>query len=85
MDASQAIDLARQAALLTLVVAAPVLGVGLIAALLVGVLQAATQVQEQTLSFVPKMAAMVLTALVVGPWMLSRVVEFAQDMFGQLP
>jgi flagellar biosynthetic protein FliQ len=85
MDASQAIDLARQAALLTLVVAAPVLLVGLIAALLVGVLQAATQVQEQTLSFVPKMAAMVLTAIVVGPWMLSRVVEFAKDMFGQLP
>jgi len=85
VDASQAIDLARQAAMLTLVIAAPVLVVGLIVALLVGVLQAATQVQEQTLSFVPKMAAMMLAALVVGPWMLSRVVEFAKEMFGKLP
>jgi flagellar biosynthetic protein FliQ len=85
MDASQAIDLARQAVMLTLVVAAPVLLVGLIVAAVVGVLQAATQVQEQTLSFVPKMAAMVVTALLVGPWMLARVVEFAKDMFSQLP
>ncbi|MCJ7545110.1 MAG: flagellar biosynthesis protein FliQ [Phycisphaerae bacterium] len=85
MDASQAIDLARQAVMLTLVVAAPVLLVGLIVAAVVGVLQAATQVQEQTLSFVPKMAAMVVTALLVGPWMLSRVVEFAKEMFSQLP
>ena len=60
MDASQAIDLARQAVMLTLMVAAPVLLVGLIVAAVVGVLQAATQVQEQTLSFVPKMAAMVV-------------------------
>lgn len=85
MDASQAIDLARQAVMLTLVVAAPVLLVGLIVAAVVGVLQAATQVQEQTLSFVPKMAAMVVTVLLVGPWMLSRVVEFAKAMFSQLP
>jgi flagellar biosynthetic protein FliQ len=85
VDASQAIDLARQAAMLTLVIAAPVLVVGLIVALLMGVLQAATQVQEQTLSFVPKMAAMMLAALAVGPWMLSRVVEFAKEMFGKLP
>jgi flagellar biosynthetic protein FliQ len=85
MDASQAIDLARQALILTTVVAAPVLLVGLIVAVVVGVLQAATQVQEQTLSLVPKMAAMVVTALLVGPWMLSRVVDFAKDMFSQLP
>lgn len=84
MDPAQAIDLARQCVVLTLVVAAPVLVVGLIVAVVVGVLQAATQVQEQTLSFVPKMAAMVVTALIVGPWMLSRVVEFAKEMFGQL-
>ncbi len=85
MDASQAIDLARQAVMLTAVVAAPVLLVGLVVAAVVGVLQAATQVQEQTLSFVPKMAAMVVAALIVGPWMLTRIVEFAKEMFGQLP
>jgi flagellar biosynthetic protein FliQ len=85
MDASQAIDLARQAVILTAVVAAPVLLVGLVVAAVVGVLQAATQVQDQTLSLVPKMAAMVLTALLVGSWMLSRVVEFARDVFSQLP
>ena len=85
MDASAAIDLARQAVVLTLIVGAPVLLVGLIVAAVVGMLQAVTQVQEQTLSFVPKMAAMVLAAILAGPWMLSRVVEYAKEMFGQLP
>jgi flagellar biosynthetic protein FliQ len=85
MDATAAIDLARQAVVLTLVVGAPVLLAGLLAAAIVGVLQAATQVQDQTLSFVPKLLAVVLTGLVAGPWMLSRLVDFSREMFGKLP
>ena len=57
MDAAKAIDLARQAVVLTLIVGAPVLLVGLLVAAIVGVLQAATQVQDQTLSFAPKVLA----------------------------
>ena len=85
MDAATAIDLARQAAVLTLIVAVPVLAAGLIVAVVVGILQAATQVQEQSLSFVPKILAMLLVGLAVGPWMLTRLIEFGKTMFGQMP
>jgi flagellar biosynthetic protein FliQ len=85
LDAAQAIDLARQAVVLTLIVGAPVLLVGLLVAAIVGVLQAATQVQDQTLSFVPKVLAMVLAGLAAGPWMLARLIEFSKEMFGNLP
>lgn len=71
--------------LLVLVVAAPVLGVGLAVALIVSILQAVTQVQEQTLSFVPKIAAMLLALVALGPWMMARIVEFGREMFGSLP
>lgn len=70
---------------LTLVLGAPVLLTGLVVALVVSLLQALTQVQEQTLSFVPKIAAMLLAVLAAGPWILTRLVEFAQRMFGTLP
>ncbi|MFA6134529.1 MAG: flagellar biosynthesis protein FliQ [Phycisphaerae bacterium] len=85
MDANAAIDLARQAMMLTLILAAPVLATALIVAAVVGVLQAATQVQEQTLSFVPKILAVVIAGLMLGPWMLTRLIEFSRQMFGQVP
>ncbi len=85
MDAGSATDLGREAVTLTLVLGAPVLLTGLVVALVVSLLQALTQVQEQTLSFVPKIAAMLLAVLAAGPWILTRLVEFAQRMFGTLP
>jgi flagellar biosynthetic protein FliQ len=85
MDASEAVNLGRQAVMLLLVVAAPVLLVGFIVALVVSLIQALTQMQEQTLSFVPKILAMLLALAAVGPWMLSRMVEFSQKMFTLLP
>ncbi len=85
MELSQIIDLGRQTAMLTLVLATPVLLTGLIVALIVGVLQAATGLQEQTLSFIPKIAAMMLAAVLSGPWMVSRLLEFSREMFGTLP
>jgi len=85
MDAETAIDLAREALMMTILLAAPVLGVGLIVALIVSLLQAVTQVQEQTLSFVPKILAMLLTLVILGSWMLTRMVEFSRQMFGPLP
>lgn len=81
MDSSEAINLGRQAIVLMLVVSAPVLVVGLVVAAVVGLLQALTQVQEQTLSFVPKIIAMLIAAVVFGPWMLTRLVEFSRAMF----
>ena len=58
---------------------------GLIVALVVSVLQAVTQVQEQTLSFVPKIVAMLLVATAVAPWITTKLLEFARQMFGTLP
>ena len=85
MEPGEITDLARQAIVLTLTLAAPVLLTGLVVALAVSIFQAATQVQEHTLSFVPKIVAMLLALLVVGPWIAGRLVEFGRTMFGELP
>ncbi len=85
MDASNAVDLARQAVTLTLLVSMPVLVVGMAVGLVVSILQAVTQVQEQTLSFVPKIAAMLFTAALVAPWVTRKLMEFSEQMFGTLP
>jgi len=85
MDASNAVDLARQAVTLTLLVSMPVLVVGMAVGLVVSILQAVTQVQEQTLSFVPKIAAMLFTAALVAPWVARKLMEFSERMFGTLP
>jgi len=84
MNPDAATDLAREAVLLLLTVAAPVLVTALVVALVVGVLQAATQVQEHTISFVPKLLAVILAGLITGPWVLQRLVDFATTMFGAL-
>ena len=71
--------------MLTLTVSLPVLITALGVGLIVAVLQAATQIQEHTLSFVPKIAAVLLVAAIAAPWMTERVIEFARRMFGTLP
>jgi len=85
VDAYEAIDLARRAMTLVLLVGAPVLATALVVGLIVSVLQAVTQVQEQTLSFVPKVVAVLVAVAIVGPWMLDKLVEFGREMFGPLP
>lgn len=82
MDAGQAVDIARRAIALTLVVGAPLLLTVLIVGLIVSILQAATQVQDQTLSFVPKLLAVAIAAAITGPWLISRLIEFGREMFG---
>jgi len=76
------VDMLQQAVVLTIVVGAPVLLVGLAVALIVSLVQALTQLQEQTLSFVPKILAMLAAVLVFGGWMMTRLVEFAQRAWG---
>ncbi len=85
MDVNGATDLVREAVTLVILLSAPVLGTGLLVALIVSVLQGITQVHEQTLSFVPKIIAMLLALVVFGPWMIERVLEFSREMFGTLP
>ena len=86
MGADQGIELARQAIMLLVFLSLPVLVTGLIVALVVSILQAVTQVQDQTLSLVPRVLAMLLAFALTAPWMLSKLVEFGREMFaGPLP
>ncbi len=85
METTDAVDLTRQAIMLMLMISAPVLLVGMLVGLTVSILQAVTQVQEQTLSFVPKIAAMLLVAATIAPWVIEKLMVFARQMFGTLP
>jgi flagellar biosynthetic protein FliQ len=76
------IALVREALMLTLLVSAPILGAGLIVGLVISLLQAVTQVQEQTLAFVPKIVAMVLVAILLLGWIGGQISVFAERMFG---
>ncbi|MGQ0634658.1 MAG: flagellar biosynthetic protein FliQ [Planctomycetaceae bacterium] len=85
MDVDAAIDLVRQATWLGALLCAPVLVAVALVGLVVSVLQAVTQIQEQTLSFVPRLAIATVTALVILPWGLQRLVEYATELFLGLP
>ena len=77
-------ELARQALWTTVLLVGPVLVVGALAGLITSVLQAVTQIQEQTLAFVPKLAASIAVLLVLGPWMLRVMIEFTQSLIADL-
>ena len=69
----------------TMKVALPLLGVGLVVGLLISILQAVTQIQEQTLSFIPKILGLVAVIAILGPWMLSTVVDWTTQLWSQIP
>ena len=70
---------------ITLLLAAPMLLVALVVGLLVGVFQAATQINEMTLSFIPKLIAMAATMAIAGPWMLKLIVGYTRELFESIP
>ena len=82
--ADSAIDIARSALLQALMIALPILGAGLLVGLTVSLFQAITQIQEQTLTFVPKIIVMILVAVVLLGWIAARMTEFAIEMFSGL-
>ena len=69
----------------TLMLAAPLLLVGLITGLIVGAFQAATSINEQTLSFIPKLIAISATLVIAGPWMLKVLVSYTRELFESIP
>jgi flagellar biosynthetic protein FliQ len=79
--AEEAVDIARLALLQALIIAVPILGAGLVVGLFISLFQAVTQIQEQTLTFVPKIITMVLVAVVLMGWIALRMTEFAIEMF----
>jgi flagellar biosynthetic protein FliQ len=85
MDTSMVVDLGRQALWMTMLVSAPMLAVGLLVGLVVGVFQAATSINEQTLSFIPKLLAIGLTAAVFGGWMINTLMDYTKVLYGRIP
>jgi len=81
MDSATAIDLCRSTLIAALVIGAPMLVVGMVAGLLIGLFQALTQIQDQTVSFVPKLIAMAAVMIACMPWLLTRMVEFTRQVF----
>jgi len=75
------VELVREALWITLKIAAPILIAGLVVGLVISLLQSVTSIQDQTLSFVPKIAVMLLAAAVVIPWVAQRLVEYASELF----
>lgn len=85
MSPDSALTLTRDAMWLALQLAAPLLMTSLLVGVLVGLFQAATQINEMTLSFIPKLLAMVAVALLAGSWMLQLLMDFTRRLFEQIP
>jgi len=85
MNPQIAVDLAREAIMITLIMSAPALIAGMAVGVLVGLLQAVTQIQEQTLSFVPKLVAVLVVLTISMPWMLTRMVEYFRELTQNIP
>jgi flagellar biosynthetic protein FliQ len=79
------INLVMNAMALAFKVAMPLLGVALVLGLVVSVIQAVTQIQEQTLSFIPKILGMAVVLVVAGPWMLGQVITYTQELYAAIP
>lgn len=84
MDQGMVIDLAQKALLTVIYVAAPMLGMSLIVGLAVSIFQATTQIHEQTLTFVPKILAVLGGIAIFGSWMLRVLIEFTQGIYANL-
>ncbi len=85
MSVDVAIDLCRAATVVSLMIAAPVLACAVIVGLIISILQAVTQLQDQTISFVPKIVAMGAVMIYVLPWAISRMTAYSIDLFKSVP
>ncbi|HET6865033.1 MAG TPA: flagellar biosynthesis protein FliQ [Solirubrobacteraceae bacterium] len=85
MNEDTVINLATQAMMLALKIAGPILLLGLIIGLLVSIFQAVTSIQEQSLSFIPKVVGVAVLIVVLGPWMLGQLVGYVQNLYMSIP
>jgi len=85
MSSDLALQIGRDALLMVMLISAPMLGLGLLVGIVVSIFQATTQIQEQTLSFIPKIVAVFVAMVVFGPWMLSLMVSYTRDLFMMIP
>jgi flagellar biosynthetic protein FliQ len=85
MDTSSVIDLAREAMWITLLVSAPMLAVVLIIGVVIGIMQAATSINEMTLSFIPKLIGLAGVIVLCGNWQITVLVDYARSIFHRIP
>jgi flagellar biosynthetic protein FliQ len=85
MNPQSVITLGQQALYVMLMVAAPMLVAALVVGLIVSILQAATQINEMTLSFIPKLIAIVASLLIAGPWIITYYVDYVRRLFESIP
>ena len=78
-------NIGRQAIEVTLLLSGPMLLAALVIGLIISIFQAATQINEQTLSFIPKLLGMLLTLILAGPWMLQTMVDYIRRLFESIP
>jgi flagellar biosynthetic protein FliQ len=85
MTVEYVLALGREAISMTLLISAPMLGLGLLVGVTISILQAVTQIQEMTLTFVPKIIAVAVALLVFLPWIIARLVTFTTQLYGSIP
>ena len=85
MVAEDAVDLARQAIWMAFLVGSPVLLAGMAVGLIVGLFQALTQIQEQTIAFVPKIVAMIAVLSLMLPWLITQMLQYSNDLITSIP
>jgi flagellar biosynthetic protein FliQ len=85
VDQDTVINLATKAMMLSVEIAGPMLLVGLVVGLVVSIFQAVTSIQEQTLTFIPKIIALGVIIVVLGPWMLDQLVNYADNLYTSIP
>lgn len=85
MTPATVIEIGRQAVEVTLLVSAPLFIAALATGLLISIFQAATQINEATLSFVPKLIVVFITLIVAGPWMITVLTDYMQRLYGSIP
>ncbi len=85
MTPESVMTLGYQAMTLAMVLGGPLLMVALVTGLLISLFQAATQINEMTLSFIPKLLAVFATLVIAGPWMLATVLDYMRDLFSSIP
>jgi flagellar biosynthesis protein FliQ len=85
MDQDTVVTLATQAMSLALKISLPLLGVGLLVGVVISIIQAVTQIQEQTLAFIPKVLAMAAVLVIGGPWMLNQLLAYTAELWTSIP
>lgn len=85
MDIGIAVQVMRSSVVQTLIIGAPILLIGMVVGLIIAIFQATTSIQEQTLTFVPKIAAILAALLLFGPWLFGAMVQYAHNIFAMIP